>query len=406
MVAALLGGVAACTSDDGASAPSSTTSTTESATSTTTTEALAEELAAADVEALYAAPDPVPDGEPGDLLRYQVVEPAPVEGATTYRIMYLSESVAGDPIVVTGLGVVPAVPAPDDGRPVLTIAHGTTGIADECAPSKEGSAELGIAAPAVARGWALALTDYEGLGTPGRHPYLVGESEGRSTIDAARAVAELPAADTSPTTMIAGYSQGGHGALWADAVAAEWAPELDVVGTFAGAPASELPVILAAATSPGVNGFALMIVAGIAAAYPEADPALVLTDEGLATLSAVDEGCVSDVFQAAGAATGPLFKPGAGTVEPWATLAAENDAGRVTGDDPVLIIHSAQDETVPVSFSAVVADRLCAAGQPVERRVLEDGGGHGPAAVPAYSAALEWFDQILAGEAIPAPTCS
>lgn len=404
VVAALLVGAAACTSDDGSSAASSSTSTTEAAT-TTTAEPTVEELAPDDVDAFYVAPDPIPEGEHGDLVRFQVVEPSAVDGATTYRIMYLSESVAGDPIVVTGLGVVPDAEAPADGRPVLTIAHGTTGIADECAPSKDGSAELGIAGSAVERGWALALTDYEGLGTPGRHPYLVGESEGRGVLDAARALGQLPDAATSPTTMIAGYSQGGHGALWADEVATEWTPELDVVGTFAGAPASELPVILAAATSPGVNGFALMIVAGIAASYPEADPALVLTDEGLAVLDSVDDGCAGGVFEAAGRASGPLFRPGANTVEPWATLAAENDLGGAATRTPTLIIHSDQDEVVPLSFSAVLAERLCSGGQPVERRVLEAGGGHGPAAVVAYPQALDWFDQLLAGDPVPDDTC-
>ena len=36
-------------------------------------------------------------------------------------------------------------------------------------------------------GYVVAATDYEGLGTPGLHPFLVGESEGRSVLDAARA---------------------------------------------------------------------------------------------------------------------------------------------------------------------------------------------------------------------------
>ena len=40
-------------------------------------------------------------------------------------------------------------------------------------------------------GYAVAETDYEGLGTPGVHPYLIGSSEGRSVLDIVRAAREI-----------------------------------------------------------------------------------------------------------------------------------------------------------------------------------------------------------------------
>jgi pimeloyl-ACP methyl ester carboxylesterase len=320
-------------------------------------------------------------------------------------VMYLSESIQGEPIVVTGTVVVPTGDAPEGGRPVLAIAHGTTGIADECAPSKgSGAAELAIASPAVDRGWIVAVTDYEGLGTPGRHPYLVGESEGRGVLDSVLAAGSLPDAERSDTTLIAGYSQGGHGALWAGEIADEWTPELDVVGTFAGAPATELDVILAASSSPGVGGFAALIVAGYAAAYPDADPATILTDAGVDALGAVDEGCTGDVFAAVNAVPGGFVRPDGPSSEPWPGLAAENNPGQVVTEAPILIIHSAQDDVVPVSLSEILFDRMCEGGQVVERRVLADGGGHGEAAIVAYPEALTWFDGLLAAEE-PVDTC-
>ncbi|MFN8629577.1 MAG: hypothetical protein U0838_04430 [Chloroflexota bacterium] len=39
----------------------------------------------------------------------------------------------------------------------------------------------------IAHGWVLVATDYVGLGTPGPHPYLIGQGEGRSVLDASRA---------------------------------------------------------------------------------------------------------------------------------------------------------------------------------------------------------------------------
>jgi len=403
---------------------------------------------------LYAVPDPIPDSPHGTLLKYQEVTPSSVDGARTYRIMYSSQSVAGRPIVVTGVALVPLVAAPADGRVTLTIAHGTTGVADECAPSKEAQGleiagmgpvakqgwlvaltdyeglgtpgrhpylvgesegrsvidaalavrslpglEIAGMGPVAKQGWLVALTDYEGLGTPGRHPYLVGESEGRSVIDAALAVRSLPGADAGDKLAIAGYSQGGHGALWAGQVAPEWAPDLKVVGTFAGAPATENDVILKAAARLPINGFSFMMVAGYQAAYPDADPAKVLTPAGLAKLDAVDTGCTAEVFKATAGDPGELFRTDGTDNPPWSTLMAENNPGNTRVDSPVLIIHSDDDSTVPIGLSAALFARMCKNGQVVERRVLEKAGGHIGAAVPAYVAGIAWLQDRVAGKA-------
>ncbi|MCB0972282.1 MAG: hypothetical protein KDA97_12310, partial [Acidimicrobiales bacterium] len=215
--------------DDGATDPGA-----DAADTTTTTEPTIEvDVYEGDDDGFYEVPDPLPEGPHGTLIRYQRVPDADPEGASAYRIMYLSESVLDEPIAVTGIATVPTAEAPAEGRTMMTTAHGTTGIADECAPSKKGGANEGtLVRRAFADTAVVASTDYEGLGTPGRHPYLVGESEGRSVIDALLAARELPDAETGTRFGIAGYSQGGHGALWAAEVSAEWAPDLELVGTF------------------------------------------------------------------------------------------------------------------------------------------------------------------------------
>jgi Secretory lipase len=355
----------------------------------------------------YAAPDPVPDDAHGTLVRYEPVDDLDVSGATAWRIMYTSESLEGEPIVVTGTALVPSGEAPPGGRPVLTIAHGTSGIADECAPSKHPVAtELSLMGPFVDAGYLVVLSDYEGLGTPGRHPYLVGESEGRGVLDGALAARALPDAETGDQLAIFGYSQGGHGALWAGQLAADWAPDYELVGTVAGAPATELPVIFGAAGSLPIAGFLYMIIAGFAEAYPEADPALVLTPAGEAALPQVDRGCVRDVIRHfAGTPDAELLKPGITEVQPWADLEAANDPGRVATDSPILILHSAADETVPAALSQVLVQRMCGEGQVVERRVYDKGQDHVQAVPDAVSDAFEWLQQRAAGDE-PVTTCA
>jgi hypothetical protein len=355
----------------------------------------------------YAAPDPVPDDEHGTLVRYQPVAALDVGGAAAWRMMYVSESLEGEPIVVTGTALVPAGEAPAKGRPVLTIAHGTSGIADECAPSKDPVAtELSLMGQFVDAGYLVVLSDYEGLGTPGRHPYLVGESEGRGVLDGALAARELPDAEAGDKLSIFGYSQGGHGALWAGQLAADWAPDYELVGTVAGAPATELPVIFSAAGSLPIAGFLYMIIAGFAEAYPEADPGLVLTPAGEAELPQVDEGCVGEVIEHfADTSNAELLKPGLAEVEPWADLEAANDPGRVATDSPILIVHSAADNVVPATLSQLLVQRMCGEGQVVERRVYDKGQGHVEAVPDAVNDGFEWLRQRAAGGE-PVSTCA
>ena len=98
-------------------------------------------------------------------------------------------------------------------------------------------------------GFVVAATDYEGLGTPGIHPYLLGASEGRGVLDAARAARRLPGLHTSSTVMIYGHSQGGQAALFAGELAPTYAPDLHLAGVVAAAPATGLSTILGVVTT-------------------------------------------------------------------------------------------------------------------------------------------------------------
>jgi pimeloyl-ACP methyl ester carboxylesterase len=358
----------------------------------------------------YTPPDPLPEGDHGTLLRYEPIAGYDVAGAKAWRVMYLSESVAGDPVAVTGSVLVPTAAAPSGGRKLVTIAHGTTGIADECAPSRDPRAsELTLAtASFVPADYVVAMSDYEGLGTPGRHPYLVGDSEGRSVLDAATAAEELPHADVGDKYAIIGYSQGGHGALFAGQLAKKWGPPgLDLVGTVAGAPATELPTIFAAGGSGIVSGFVFMIIAGLHAAYPAADLAKLVTPAGETALDDVDHGCTGQVLAsiAGKAAAGPLLKPGYLQAEPWADLADENTPGHAVTDTPILILHSKQDNVVPAALSEALFRRMCGEGQVVERRVYDKGQGHVAAAPGAYADGFAWIQGLMAGTTHAKSTC-
>src|SRR5919108_1440687 len=174
-------------------------------------------------------------------------------------LLYRSTGLDGKPNAVSGSLTLPKGKPPRGGWPVISYAHGTTGSADACAPTRgfDANTLVSYAYPLLRRwlkaGYALVRTDYEGLGTPGVHLYLQGMSEGRSVLDAVRAARQFEPR-LSKRFVIAGHSQGGHAALFAAAAAPAWVPELKLRGTVAFAPASHLKTQFQAATTVSAAG--------------------------------------------------------------------------------------------------------------------------------------------------------
>ena len=176
-------------------------------------------------------------------------------GARAFRVSYHSSDGNGAPIDVTGVIIVPAGRAPAGGRDIVAWAHGTSGIADSCAPSTNDWLFGSIAGlnEMLGRGYIVAATDYQGLGGPGPHPYLVGPSAALSVLDAVRAARSLPRAGASNRFAVWGESQGGHAALWTGQLAPVYAPELRLVGVAAAAPPVDLPANLTGNSNAAVR---------------------------------------------------------------------------------------------------------------------------------------------------------
>ncbi|MFT3855848.1 MAG: alpha/beta fold hydrolase [Ilumatobacteraceae bacterium] len=349
-------------------------------------------------DAFYQPPDPIPGTNNGDLI-WATELPGAVSGATSWQVLYRSENLQGEPIAVSGIVVAPTGAAP--GNPVLTWAHGTTGIADQCAISKQFSAGLSaeklVGSVAVGEGWTFVATDYEGLGTPGVHPYLVGLSEARGVLDIVRAAQQLPTTGvtTDSPVMIFGHSQGGGAALFAAEQAATWAPELDVVGTVAGAPAGDLDTIVPAAWSDTViaNPFAGSVIDGFKAGYPDLSLDAVANADGQAALAQVATECVGSISitpEQAGARN-PMDDPA------WKAAIDANTAGSVVPSAPVLIVHGEADTTVPRALTDITLGRYCAIGATVEVKSYP-GQDHTSVITAALTDIKDFFHARLDGQ--------
>lgn len=371
--------LAACSGSDAAPDPTTTPPTTSAATSapaptttatgTTVTISPNGATEAPAGNAFYQPPTPLPGATHGDLIWSRPITRLPA-GIVGWQVLYRSENIAGEAIAVSGVVFAPAgAPA---GSPVLSWAHGTAGLGDSCAPSKDYAAgtsfELALVQVAVSNGWSFMATDYEGLGTPGVHPFLVGSSSGRGVLDIVRAARQLPGsgAGTDSPVMLLGHSQGGGAALFAAQEAASYAPDLRVVGTAAGAPPGELTAIVPATfNSNSAAGYGLMMVEGLRAAYPDLPLASVVNGAGAAVLDQVGAQC-SDATFALGnqattiAASDPMLDPR------WKAAIEANTAGNVKPSAPVLIFHGEADTTVPRSLTDLTLARYCAVGATVQ----------------------------------------
>jgi pimeloyl-ACP methyl ester carboxylesterase len=240
----------------------------------------------------------------------------------------------------------------------------------------------------LAAGHVVVAPDYEGLGMPGDHPYLVGVSEGRSVLDAIRAARSIGHADGR--SVVFGWSQGGHAALFAARLAPTYAPDVRMVGVAAIAPVTDM-ASLVDGRSPFARepGFVSMLTAGYASAYPELDA----TDVVPAANQAVGVARRSCALEA-GASLDDLV-----TLTPgpdWERRLRQNDPTTERLRAPLLIVQGDRDELLPAGDAATAYRRLCALDTTVRLQRLAN-AGHGTVAALSADDVVRWLGHRLAG---------
>lgn len=358
-----------------------------------------------------ASADPAPDA-PGTLV---AAEPTtafaaplvPLPGRA-WSLLYRSTSATGEANIVSGTLLVPPGEWIGDGeRPIVSYAIGTHGLGDRCAPSAQLAAgteqELNLMALALGRGWAVAVTDYEGLGTtPGTHTYTVALSEGHAVLYAVRAAVAVPGADLSDDAPVGiwGYSQGGGAAAVAGEQAAGYAPELDVRGVAAGGvPARLVEVFEANVRNRIATGLIAAATTGFDAAYPDLRLRDRLDTTGQALYDDVRDECVGQIV-----AKGLPFTFAQLGAVPLAGEAGErledNSAGDVAPAFPALVYHAGADELIPVAQGRGLRDDWCDLGVDVSYVELPAAGHIGGAELGG-PVAVDSLAKRFAGAAAP-----
>ncbi len=358
--------------------------------------------------AFYKGPKQTPKGHGKLIWQRNATKLTPIAGARLNKtILYTSRSPAGDRIVVSGSVSVPKGKAPKGGWPVISWAHGTTGAADACAPTR--IRPNSVMAPYVAyvhpqmedwvrAGYAVVATDYQGLGTPGPHPYLVGEAEGRSVVDIVSAARQL-VPSLGKRFLIAGHSQGGQSSLFAASLADEWAPKLKLRGTVAYAPASHLSEqakFLPSLTTPsGLSALVTLIFKGASTASDDLKPGKFLTAEAKALYPQTEQLCLAQLAESdslGGLAPADLLRGSADLDPLYGVLDDMNPAVEI--GPPVLLAQGGADTTVFPTFTDMLNGELDKLGDEVTYKTYP-GVNHGAIVAAAEANALSFFEKRL-----------
>lgn len=362
----------------------------------------------------YTAVEPLP-GRPGVLLRAETLSAGVPDGADGWRILYTTTHPDDTVTVASGTVIAPSDRGADV-LPLLSIAHGTTGIVPRCAPSLSQTPFADGAATALAQmvtehGWAGVTSDYIGLGTTGPHPYLVGRAEARNVLDASLAARQLEGLSLSSDTVVWGHSQGGHGALWTGRIADDYAPELTLKGVAAMAPATDL-FTLAEESKDEVGGktVSAYIASSWNEVYPELDLSGHLNPGTAHGVEKIGDLCFNEKDVIAALLRGTQIPE---QVFPDAVL----DGG--LGDElrensptgpwpaPVLVAQGLADPLVKPTMQQGWVDARCAAGEQIDYRTYPglDHMGLVAADSPLTPQLVQWTLDRWSGSA-PTPNCS
>ncbi|RDI52837.1 Ca2+-binding EF-hand superfamily protein [Nocardia mexicana] len=343
------------------------------------------------------------DSDTGTLIN---VEPLPrplwPEGTERgYRIEYVAPNFSGGKRAVSGSVF---VPAPTTGTaPVLTWAHCTVGLNEHDAPSKVGliPEERRHLAYWLAAGFVVAATDYEGLGTDEPHPYLDGEAIADDVIDIVRAVHGMDL-NVDERTVIAGFSQGGHGSLFAAALCTAYAPDLNLLGTVSLAPPIRFLDFVREFTSAGdgsVHTLIPMIMAGLRIRRPEFKPEERLTPAGCELVDAATRTSMKDLDALCSATTNDAAGiTGISTWKPFVEALESTSPPESRYDRPIFLCSGGADPVFTPKQGRGFSDAVSKSGTSVTFLDLES-LDHVALLEPAAHRATRWAADLIAADA-------
>ncbi|MFD4367110.1 lipase family protein [Rhodococcus sp. NPDC058521] len=322
---------------------------------------------------------------------------------TAQRMTYVTTDRRGT-TPSTGAVFVPPGQPPEGGWPVIAWAHGTVGDSDFDAPSVMGEdlRTRQYVANWLGRGYAVAATDYVGLGTPGVPPYLDGRTAAHAVIDSVRAAREVEPTLSSRWAVV-GLSQGGHAAVFTANLATEYAPELDYLGAAATGVPSNIETASPFAgpffPPPGLSGltnFMTFVIAGMRDVYPELDIDTYLTPLGRSLVDAAPEIPYAEFKKrTVGVSVAQMLSRSLDEPDLQAAI-RDYLAVPVSGfDKPLFIAQGVADQVVPFPMTIKLVGDMRAAGSTPDFRMYP--GQHVPSLYTSEADQVAFIENLFRG---------
>jgi pimeloyl-ACP methyl ester carboxylesterase len=325
-------------------------------------------------------------------------------GTVSARVIYRSTSgIDGSQTEVSGAVFVPPGRPPRGGWPIIAYAHGTTGVNQECAPSLSPNllGTIKSIASFLRMGFAVAATDYQGLGAPGAHPYLEAKTAAFNVIDSVRALRAV-SRDVSRTWAAYGGSQGGAAAWAANEQASTYAADLRLIGSGSLVPPADISDYAALANAGEMTKDQQAAYIGILIGLQRTHPGFNIDD--------YRRGLAEEKWDVLSACSGPkadertkiIYELPADDLMPATPEAQQRmfellkamSLPQQPAAAPMLVIYGGQDTFIPPQATEAAIARACAMGDTVQT-IFQPDAGHGDVDGTVY---FEWLGERLAGQ--------
>ena len=382
----------------------------ESSMPTTLAEALRLEAAdALPITRFYETPRNIAVSKSGELLREEAITEYQLPaGATAVRILYRSTDAGGTAVTSSAAVLIPAGSPPTTGWPLIIFAHGTSGVARECAPSAMKDlyyGPLGLL-DFIKAGFAVVAVDYHGLGTEGPHQYINKVAQAHDVINAVPA-ARAAVPSLGRRWVVDGHSQGGL-AAWGVAEQEALLKQPEYLGAVAVAAATLHDGWLVAHpdTTRDAGFYLAWLGYGIKARFRRFDVHGMLTPAGLAHYEDITtHGCWFNGYAAYLGTDAPAMTQPGWDRNPWVRkFFAENRAGAKPIAGPLLALAGEADVAVPLGAVRDVVDRACRNHLAISFRSYP-GYDHEPTMANTTADQIAWIRDRFAGK-LPQANCT
>jgi len=349
----------------------------------------------------YDAPNPLPPGKPGELIRAKPADDFYLSADfSAFRILYHSRSVSGQDVAVSGVVLVPDGTTPTGGWPVIAWAHGFNGVGRQCAPSLLRNLYYGpFLSMYINLGYAVVATDYAGLGTDFRSAVLDAPS------DATDVIYSIPAARAAvpqlgPRWVAMGSSLGANVTIGVAEMESR-TRDPSYLGGVAISGVADLKDVYERLPKEQASRMLEFLAYSVKTVYPDFDVRDMLTEKGLAAYQQINQSCGS---VGSSGAQGPASEP---LKQNWKNskfveeFFERNSLGRAPAYGPLLVISDDGDPGTEPSISAQAVARMCKQGDRIQFNSFSS-SQPGLVIGDSVREQMSWIEARFSGR--PAPT--